>query len=211
MTNKNYSKILLLVSAVLTVLAVAVLLVFGGNTYASFTFANLSFNLFLKAFILTVLVFAVTTGYFFIRFKKNGLYLGIFTALSAVISGVVAFDLCVLCRAPLGDLTFAVMLLCVAVVYVTSVIFANNFKKASTKKKKQKDSASAFETAVVSTRKSFAIVFAVIIVTLVSAAILTFVFSGFTLALCAAPSIIATAYSIALTLEFGCRYYADKI
>ncbi len=211
MTNKNYSKILLLVSAALTVLAVAVMLIFGGNTYASFTFRNLTFNLFIKAFVLSVLVFAVTTGYFFLRFKKNALHLGIFTALSAVISGVVSFDLCVLCRAPLGDLTFAVMLLSVATVYVTSVIFANNISRKTSKKKKQKEAVSPFDSAVASTRKSLATVFAVIIVTLVAAAILSFVFSAFTLALCAAPAIIAIAYSIALTLEFGCRHYADKI
>lgn len=211
MANKNYSKLLLLLSAALTVVTVAVMLVFGGNTFASFTFRNLTFNLFLKAFVLALIVFAVTTAYFVIRFRNNGLYLGIYSAISAVISSVVAFDLCVLCRAPLGDITFAVILLCVVLVYLTSVLFANFIKKNNVRKKKSKDNASAFDNAVAYTRKALSVVLIVLIVTIVAAAILSFIFSAFTLTLCAAPSVVAASFSIALTLEFGCRHYMDKI
>lgn len=211
MTNKNYSKPLLIGAAAITALAVAVLLVFGGNTVSNYTFANLSFGLFVNAFVCALLVVAVTTGYFAVRFKKNGVYLGLYSALSALICAVVAFDLCVICRAPLGDLTFAVMLTCVVLNYMTAVVFANSYVPKITKKKKQAEVSDPVVTAVTKTRKAFSVLFVITIVTLVAAAVISFVFSAFSLSLCATPAILSIAYSLALSLSFSCRLYAQKI
>lgn len=211
MKNKKYSKSLLLVSALLTVLTVAVFIFFEGNTYASFTLKNLTFNLFVKAIVCALLMASVTTLYFLARFKKKGFYLGLYTALSALISSVVAFDLCVLCRAPLGNLTFAVILFSVATTYVTAVTFAGNYAKKTSRKNKKEEDSTSYDNAVAKTRKAFGAVFVVVVLTLVTGAIISFVFSAFSLALCAAPAILSVAYSFALFLSFGGRLYADKI
>ena len=211
MTNKNYSKLLLLVAAALSVISALVVTVFDANTFANFSFKNLTFNLFLKAFFLIVFIFVATTAYFYVRFKKNGIFLGMFTALSAAVSSIVAFDLCLLCRAPLGDITFAVMLLSIVAVYTVSVIFADNSVRVIVKKKKQKTESTQYETAVIKTRKALAVAFSVVVITIVAAAILSFVFSAYSLALYAAPAVVSVAYSVALALQFGCRSYTEKI
>ena len=211
MKNKNYSKPLILVAALLTVLTMGVFIFFEGNTYASFTLDNLKLNLFVKAFVCAILLVVATTVYFAVRYKKNGLYLGLYTGLCAVISTVVSFDLCVLCRAPLGDITFAVLFLSLCVTYGACAVFAGNMVKKVSKKKKTDDEISLYENAVASTRKAFASVFLMLIVTIVAAAVISFIFGAYNLALCAAPAILSTAYSFALFLTLGGRKYADKI
>lgn len=210
MKNKNYSKILLLVGALLTVLSILVFAFFKGNTMASFTLGNLTVNLFIKAVVCAVLVFAVTTIYFCIRFKKKGFYLGVYSGVSALVNCVVAFALSTLCRAPLGNLTFAIMFFCVAVTYVTAVVFADNMINTSVKKNKKTEDTTLYDKAVCKTRKAFTVPFIIMIVTLVAGAVISFAFSAFSLALCAAPTILSAAYSFAFFLSWGGKHYADK-
>ncbi|MBQ1977994.1 MAG: hypothetical protein II225_04520 [Ruminococcus sp.] len=211
MKNKNYLRPLILVAALLTVLTLGVFIFFEGNTYASFTLENLTLNLFVKAFVCALLMVFATTVYLVIRYKKNGLYLGIYTGLSAVISTVVTFDLCVLCRAPLGDITFALLFLSLCVTYTACAVFAGNMVKKASKKKKADNEISPYQIAVANTRKAFSAIFAVFVVTIVAAAVISFIFGAFNLSLCAAPAILSAAYSFAFFLSFAARKYADKI
>lgn len=205
------SKLSVIIAAALTVVSVLMLILFGGNTFASYTMQNLRPSLFVKAFVAAVLVLGLTIIYFLIRHKKKGLFLGLFSALSAVISAVTAFAFCVICRAPLGGLTFAVMLFAVVLTYVTAVIFSNNLavKKVS-RKKNAENTTDNYTIAADSTWRSIAPVVAIICVVLVVAFVLSLVFKVAVLPAYAIPAVLTAIFSVIQTIAFGCKLYSDK-
>ena len=212
--NLKFNKLfkpMLIISAAVTLLGVLFLVLFSGGTFASFTLQNLRFSLFVKVIVTAVLVFAATLLYFLIRFKKKGFFLALFGALSAVVSAVVAFALCVVCRAPLGEYTFALMLLSVVLSYAVCVLFANNLtaKKVS-RKKAAEPSEDNYSVAAELTWKSLRYFLAVICVVLVAALAACVVFAVRVVPMYALPAIITALFSVVQTIAVGCKLYASK-
>lgn len=208
---KSLFKPSIIISAALTVIGIILLLIFGGKTNPEFTTRNFNLSLFIRAFVASVLVIALTLVYFVIRFKKKGLLLSLFSALSAVISGVTGFALCVICRAPLGGLTFAVMLLGVLLSYITSVLFANNlvFGKAS-RKQKGNTATDYYTVAAEKTWGSLVYVLAIICLVLVAAFVVSLVFAVKAVPFYALPAILTAVLSVIQTISVCGRLYTDK-
>ncbi len=208
--NKLF-KPMLIISAAVTLLGILFLILFSGGTFASFTLQNLRLSLFVKVIVTAILVFASTLLYFFIRFKKKGFFLALFAALSAGISAVVAFALCVVCRAPLGEYTFALMLLGVVLSYAASVLFANNLTaKKPSRKKTAEPSEDNYSIAAELTWKSLVYFLAVICVVFVAAFVVSVVFAVRVVPMYALPAIIVTLFSVIQTISVGCKLYASK-
>ncbi len=211
----NFNKLfkpVLIISAAITLLGILFLLLFSGGTFATFTVQNLRFSLFAKAFVTSLLVFATTLLYFIIRFKKKGVFLGLFAALSAVLGAVVAFTLCIVCRAPLGEYTFALMLFAVALSYVTSVLFANNLTvKNATRKKGDEPAEDNYSIAAELTWKNLVYVLVVICVVIAVAFAASLVFAVKVVSFYALPAIIVTIFSVVQTIAVGCKLYASKV
>lgn len=209
---KNLFKPSIIISSAITVLGVLMLIIFGGKTSAEFTTQNLRFSLFARAFVASALTVLLTLIYFAIRFKKKGVFLSLFSALSALISGVVGFALCVICRAPLGGITFAVMLLGVFLSYITSVIFANNytFGKAS-RKKKGSVATDNYTFAAEKTWISLVGVLALICIVLVVAFVLSLIFAVKAVPMYALPAIITSVFSVLQTIAVCGKLYTDKV
>ncbi len=211
----NFSKLFkstLIAAAAVTVIGVLLLVIFGGKTAATYTMQNLRISLFVKAFVASVLVLAATMLYFIIRFKKNGVFLGLYTAMSAVISAVVAFSVCVICRAPLGELTFALMLLAVMLSYITAVVFVNNFSAKNTSRKKS--AAVADDNYTTAADKTWAVLrylVTVICIVLVAAFVIALIFAVKAVPFYALPAIFVTVFSVIQTIAVGCKFYSAKV
>ncbi len=211
----NFNKLfkpMLIISAAVTLLGVLFLLILGGGTFASFTLQNLRLSLFVKAIVTVVLTLAATLLYFFIRFKKKGLFLAIFAALSAGISAIISFALCLVFRAPLGEYTFALMLLAVVLSYVTSVLFVNNITAKKVSRKKTAEPAEDnYTKAADLTWRSLVYILAVICVVLVSAFVISLIFAVKVVPMYALPAIIVTLFSVVQTIAVGCKLYSSKV
>ncbi len=210
----NFNKLFkpaLIISGALTLLGILFLLIFSGGTFASFTVQNLRLSLFVKAFVTALLVFATTLLYFLIRFKKKGMLLALFAAISAILSAVSAFALCVICRAPLGEYTFALMLFAVALSYAASVVFANNLTvKKNVRKKDAETSPDGYSTAAYLTWKNFVYIIAVICIVIIAAFVASLVFALKVVPMYALPAIIVSVFTVVQTIAVGCKLYASK-
>jgi len=86
MINKiNFKKLFLpmvIINAISLIAGVLMLVCFGGKTYAEFTINNLRSSLVVKTFSSFFFLVALTTLYFFFRFKKQGVFFGIFAGIS---------------------------------------------------------------------------------------------------------------------------------
>lgn len=210
----NFSRLFkpaLIICGALVLLGVLFLVLFSGGTFASFTMQNLRFSLFAKALVTAILVFVTTFIYFLIRFKKKGIFLAVFAALSSILSAVTAFALCVVCRAPLGEYTFALMLFAVVLSYSVSVVFADNLTgKKIVRKKNSESTEDIYAAAADNTWKNFVYIIAVICVVLASAFILSLVFAVKVVPMYALPAIIVTVFTVVQTIAVGCKLYASK-
>lgn len=204
-------KPLLIACGVIAALGILFLIIFSGKAEAQYTLSNLRFSLILKMFVTAVFAFGLTTAYFSLRVRNKGLWFSLFTGLSAVINSLVSFFFCVICWAPLGELTFAVMIFAIFLSYLTAVLFVSNLTLVSAKKKKKSDSRSDFETLA---KNAFTTVlpllFAVTLILVVSF-VICLVFSVGTLALYALPAIISGVFTVVFTLSFGCKLYFKKM
>ena len=217
MKNKiNFDKLfkpLLLFSAGLALVGILFLLIFGGRTYPRYTWSNLRFSLFFKAFATSVFAVLFTSLYYFIRFKNNGVWLGLFSALSAVINVIATFSFCVIFRAPLGELTFALMLFSVFVTYMTALVFKSNIPKSikmSAKKKEKKfENAHYSEAANKALQNMFFFIVPVVLV-LAAVFVVTLIFGAGELALYVFPAIFITLFSVVQTLGIGCKLFIKK-
>ncbi|MBQ4105093.1 MAG: hypothetical protein IJC86_01745 [Clostridia bacterium] len=203
------SKVMLILAAVIIVAGALVLAIFGGGTAAAYTAANLGLALILKAVVATVLVCALVLLYFVIRFRKDGVKMGIFSSLGAVVSGLMALALCVVCRAPLGNFALAVVLTAVCLSYIASALFFNSFVKKSSRKKNSPAEDSYNDAA----NKAFApliVLLAIFIGILVGAFVGAAIYGSVSLMLYALPTLLTAVLSILFTLAFSCRLYAKK-
>lgn len=218
MKNKiNFDKLLrplLLISAGITLVAILFLLIFGGRTQSQYTWSNLRFSLFFKAFATSVFAVLFTSLYYFIRFKNSGLWLGIFSALSAAVNVIVTFSFCVIFRASLGEITFALMLFSVFLTYMTALIFKSNIlkpAKVSAKKKEKTPDSNHFSDAVNKTLHimSFFIIPASLV--LLAVFVITLIYGAGELALYVLPAILASLFSVIQTLGVCCKLFIKKI
>ncbi|MBQ8572679.1 MAG: hypothetical protein IJ451_04360 [Ruminococcus sp.] len=130
-------KLALLAAFAICVIGALLLVILGGDTYSAFRDGNLGFAFYLKAIITVILVCALITLYFGIRFrKKNGFKAGLVTSLSACVSALTSFFICVIFRAPLCGYVFSVILLAVCISLMCSVVHFDFLNSSSRKKNK---------------------------------------------------------------------------
>ena len=210
----NFEKIfkpLLIIAASVVAAGILMLLIFSGKTEPQYTLNNLSFSLFLKSFMTAVLVLLLTSVYFFIRFKKGGIMLGVYTALSAVVNSLVSFALCVITRAPLGGMTFAVIIISVLLTYMVAILFKNNLPDPKNTKKSKKPSQDNYNTTAQKTFESLALVLAVSVAVVVIAFIISLIYGASALALYALPTIVSGLFSVVFTIGVSCNLYSDRL
>lgn len=203
-------KFILVAAAVVTVIGVALLLIFGGSTAPAYTTVNISFVLIIKAVVAAILVFALLLLYFFIRYKKDGVLMAVWSSVGAVINAVVSFAFCVICRAPLGNFTFAVMLFSVVLTLITFVLFVNKYLLASTRRGKNVTVGSDFNNAANSVFKAMLLVLVIVFVTLAGGFVVSMIYSSTLTALYALPTMLASVFSVVCTLAFSCKLFSDK-
>lgn len=208
---RGLQKISLIVAAALVVIGTVMHIIFGGHTFAAYSFANLGIGFYLKAVVAAVLVLALVLIYFLIRFKKAGVAMALFSTLGAVINALVAFALTVICRANLGDITFALMLFAVILSYITFVVFGYIFSaKKTVRKKKGEPEADNYNESANKTFATMLSVLVVIVLVLVATFVVAAVFGAKVLVLYALPAILTAVFSVFFTVAFTCRLFADK-
>ncbi len=207
----SLSKLMLILAAAIVVAGALLLAIIGGNAPASFTFANLSFSLVIKAVVAAVLVCALVLIYFFIRFKKSGIKMALIATSGAAVNALVAFALCIICRASLCDMAFAVILLAVALSFITFILFAYSFTKKTSRKKAAESEVDAFSVAANKVWQIMLIILVLLCAVLVAAFVASLIYSAGVLALYALPAILTAVFSVLFTLSFTCKLYADRV
>lgn len=197
------------VAAAVCVAGAVMFLLFGGGAYAHFTAANFNPVILVKTAVSAVLVFAFVFAYLAIRFKKNGLKAALMSTIGAAVSALCAVALCVICRAPLGNYTFAVALEGVCISFITSCVYLNSKTEVVTRKKKSVSTESYNDIA----NKAFGPLFLMLVIVALSliAAFAAFaVFGVQPLMLYVLAALLTAVVAVFFTLAFTCRIYADK-
>ncbi len=137
-------KLVALAAVAIVVIGVLLLLILGGDTFLAYRDGNLGFVFYLKAFITVLLACGLITLYFGVRFrKKHGLKAGLITSLSACVSALTSFFICVIFRAPLCGYAFSVILLAICISLMCSVVHFDFLNSSSRKKSKDTEEQSA--------------------------------------------------------------------
>lgn len=140
----KFFKIAVLAAAAITIIGVLLLVILGSGTHSAYCGGNIGFAFYLKAFITVLLSCGLITLYYGIRFrKKHGFKAGLVASLSACVSAVTSFFICVIFRAPLNGYVFSVILFAVTISLICSVIHFDFLNKSSRKKEKEEQSPSA--------------------------------------------------------------------
>lgn len=141
-------KLVALAALAIVVIGTLLLLILGGDTFIAFRDGNLGFVFYLKAVIAVILSCALITLYFGIRFrKKHGFKAGLIASLSACVSALTSFFICVIFRAPLCGYVFSVILLAICISLMCSVVhfdFLNHSTRKKSKSEEQSPSAKGF-------------------------------------------------------------------
>lgn len=207
----SLTKLMLVIAAAVVVAGALILAIFGSKTVNQYGFANLSFSLVIKAVVAAVLVCILVLIYFLIRFKKAGVSMALISTAGAAVNALVAFALCVIFRASLSDMAFAVVLLAVALSFITFIIFAYSFTKKVSRKKTAEAETNAFSVAANKVWQIMFILLVLLCVVLVGAFVVSLIFSAGVFAFYAFPAIITAVFSVVFTLAFTCKLYAEKV
>lgn len=133
-------KLVALAAAAIVIIGTLLLLILGGDTFVAFRDGNLGFVFYLKAIITVILSCGLITLYFGIRFrKKQGLKAGLIASLSACVSALTSFFICVIFRAPLCGYVFSVILLAICISLMCSVVHFDFLNYSLKKKNKTED------------------------------------------------------------------------
>lgn len=133
-------KLVALAAVAIVFIGTLLLFILGGDTFISFRDGNLGFVFYLKAAITVVLACALITLYFGVRFrKKQGFKAGLIASLSACVSALTSFFICVIFRAPLCGYVFSVILLAICISLMCSVVHFDFLNKSSKKKGKSEE------------------------------------------------------------------------
>lgn len=130
-------KLVALAAAAITVIGALLLIILGGDAFPAYRDGNLGFVFYLKAVITVLLAVGLITLYFGIRFrKKHGFKAGLIASLSACVSALTSFFICVIFRAPLCGYAFSVILLAICISLMCSVVHFDFLNSSSRKKNK---------------------------------------------------------------------------
>lgn len=133
-------KLVALAALAICVIGALLLVILGGDTYSAFRDGNLGFVFYIKAIVTVILSCSLITLYFGIRFrKKHGFKAGLLASLSACVSALTSFFICVIFRAPLCGYAFSVILLAICISLVCSVVHFDFLNGSLRKKNKAKD------------------------------------------------------------------------
>ncbi|MBR3988783.1 MAG: hypothetical protein IKK10_05710 [Clostridia bacterium] len=128
-------KLVALAALAITVIGALLLVILGGDTFIAYRDGNLGFVFYLKALITVILSCVLVTLYFGLRFrKKHGFKAGLIASLSACVSALTSFFICVIFRAPLCGYVFSVILLAICISFMCSVVHFDFLNGASRKK-----------------------------------------------------------------------------
>ena len=210
--NINFAKLykpLLIFCGAVTALGMLMLLIFGGKTFAEYTMSNIRTSLIVKIAVFAVLFMLLTTIYLFLRFKKKGFWLGIFTAVGAAANSVTAFSFCVIFRASLGDITLALMLFATLTTYITALVFAN--KSSSVVIKKNTDKQELLQKLSKETLSVLLLPIILTITVIVVGFVIALIYSAPLFYLYALPVIFTLVLSVIFTISFTCKMFFNKI
>lgn len=136
-------KLACLAAAAVTAIGALLLVIMGGDTFPAYRDGNLGFVFYLKAVITVLLSVGLITLYFGLRFrKKGGFKAGLVASLSACVSALTSFFICVIFRAPLCGYSFSVILLAVCISLMCSVVHFDFLNGSMRKKNKTADEVS---------------------------------------------------------------------
>ncbi len=209
----NFSKlfkVMIIIPAVILVAGVALLAILGGNTDPAYTMLNLGLAVVLKTILSAVFAAGLVLLYFVIRFRKQGVLMGLCSGLGAAVSALVAFFLCIICRAPLGNTTFATALASVCISYATSVIFFSRFSVRRSRKKNTDNTDNNYSEASSSVFSTMLIMLVIVLAVIICGFAVAAVFSSTFLMLYALPVLLSAVVAVLFTLAVSCRIYANK-
>lgn len=174
----------------------------------------------LKALAFAVFAYAVKLLYFAICFKKAAVRMSLFSVTGSLVSAVVAFAFCIICRAPMGNMTFAVVLFSVLLSCVSSVLFFRNLpEKKKSKKSKNIKAEGATDIAEVApfekaSSEAFSVMLIILMITaliLLAAFAVALIFSAYSLCIYVLPAILSSVFSVVFTLSLPCYLYSKKL
>lgn len=173
----------------------------------------------LKALAFAVFAYVVKLIYFAVCFKKAAVRMSLFSATGSLVSAVVAFAFCIICRAPMGNMTFAVVLFSIFLSVISSVLFFRNLpEKKKSKKQKNTDVSDASETELTPFEKASSEAFSVMLIILMITALIllaafavALIFSAYNLCIYVLPAILSSVFSVVFTLSLPCYLYSKKL
>ena len=166
-------KLVALAAVAICVIGTLLLIILGGDTFLAYRDGNLGFAFYLKAIIAVILAVGLITLYFGIRFrKKHGFKAGLVISLSASVSALTSFFICVIFRAPLCGYVFSVILLAVCISLICSVIHFDFLNRSSKKSKHSSEQQSPSAKGFVRIFLFLLIILAILFVAFVAALVL---------------------------------------
>lgn len=197
-------KLVVLAAVAIVIIGTAILLIFGGGTLPAYCDGNLDFVFYIKCIITTVLACGLITLYFGIRFRgKNGFKAGLVTSLSACVSALASFFICVIFRAPLCSYVFSVILLAVCISLICAVVHFDFL--GNTAKKSKSDGTSPSAKAFIRLLLFLFIILVVLFVAFLAALIL----DATLLTFYAFPACVTIVFSSVFTLS-ACGKLFDR-
>ncbi len=177
--------------------------------------------LLLKTVVATVFAYGLSLLYLAICFKKAALRMSLCSLAGCAASAVVSFAFCVICRAPLSNMTFAVVIFSVLVSFVSSLLFFRNLpEKAKSKKIKKADTRTDTGVSAEMTpfdkasSEAFSVMLVILMITaliLLAAFVVALIYSAYSLCIFALPAILSSVFSVMFTLSLPCYLYSKKV
>ena len=173
----------------------------------------------LKALAFAVFAYGVKLLYFAICFKKAAVRMSLFSVAGSAVSAVVAFAFCIICRAPMGNMTFAVVLFSILFSVISSVLFFRNLPvKKKSKKQKNTDASDVPEAELtpfeIASSEAFSVMLVILMITaliLLAAFAVALIFSAYSLCIYVLPAILSSVFSVVFTLSLPCYLYSKKV
>lgn len=173
----------------------------------------------LKALAFAVFAYGVKLLYFAICFKKAAVRMSLFSVAGSAVSAVVAFAFCIICRAPMGNMTFAVVLFSILLSVISSVLFFRNLPvKKKSKKQKNTDASDVpeaeFTPFEIASSEAFSVMLIILMITaliLLAAFAVALIFSAYSLCIYVLPAILSSVFSVVFTLSLPCYLYSKKV
>lgn len=208
---KSFTLFSLIGAGVVILVGLVMFLIMGGNTVPMYTTANLSISMFIKAFVATTLVWALSLGYYACFYKKLALKYSLISLVSSVVSGFMSLAFIVICRAPLGNFAFAVMLFSVVLSYIAFTLFVRYLNDAKpTRKSKADDEETPENKAIRRTLKVMLYVLLFAVVGLAGSFAVSMIFGSTVLCIYVLPTILSAVATVVFTLSVSSAFAVKK-